>query len=226
VGHDLIKYYGTYLAAYEACHPKDVIPYGVVGTPHSASAAARAAAAPLRPGDRIEVWWPLEKAWYAATVAGVSTDAGEVVVSYDDGDTETLRMAQERWRRERVFSDAPSKKKRVAAPGEGGARPMGSGLEPVQPGAKRKRQRPSFFSKDFVGDGAPRAGGGAGAGAGGWGGGAGGRAAGGLGGAGDDSDDGAAPFGSNLERLRQRAERRRHFGAPRARSARRARPRH
>jgi hypothetical protein len=122
---------------------QDVIPYGVVGTPHSASAAVRAAAAPLKAGDRIEVWWPIDKAWFAATVVSVLEGEGKVEVSYDDGDVEMLQMAQERWRRQRVLGNAPSKKKRPAD-GMGG----GGGGEALPAGAKRKRKRTTFFQVD------------------------------------------------------------------------------
>ncbi len=96
MGHDLIKYYATYLAGYEDAHPKDVIPFGVNGVPHGASAAARAAAAPLCVGDRIQVWAPAEKVWRTVTVAALGEGEGVVTVSYEDGDSETLHMAKVR----------------------------------------------------------------------------------------------------------------------------------
>ena len=64
------------------------------GTPNSANAAARAAAAPLKVGDRIEVWWPLDKNWFAASVRALNEAEGAVEVAYDDGDQETLKLAQ------------------------------------------------------------------------------------------------------------------------------------
>ena len=122
----------------------------MVGTPHSASAAVRAAAAPLRPGDRIEVWWPIDKAWFAATVLEVQDGEGKVEVSYDDGDRETLQMAQERWRRERVLGHGPSKKKRPAEGGGGGGGAFGGG-EALPAGAKRQRKRTTFFQSEAFG---------------------------------------------------------------------------
>ena len=130
---------------------QDVIPYGVVGTPHSANAAVRAAAAPLKPGDRIEVWWPIDKAWFAATVLEVQDGEGKVEVSYDDGDRETLQMAQERWRRERVLGHGPSKKKRPVEGGGGGGGGGFGGGEALPAGAKRQRKRTTFFQAEAFG---------------------------------------------------------------------------
>jgi len=167
VGHDLIKYYGTYLSDYETAHPKDVVPYAILGTAHGASVAARAAAAPLRPGDRIQVWWPLEKNWFAGSVASVAEGEGTMDVKYDDGDTETLKMAAERWRRERLPSSLPSKKRRPRdADGAGGVGPGTFAQDCVLPaGSKRKRgQQPGGHWRDYVPtDAAFRSAGGAGA---------------------------------------------------------------
>jgi hypothetical protein len=230
VGHDLIKYYATYLAAYEDAHPKDVIPFGVNGAPHSASAAARAAAAPLRVGDRIQVWAPAEKVWRSAAVAVLAgEEEGVVTLTYEDGDSETLHMAQERWRRERLPGAGPSHKKRPAGGLGAEAAELGGAMLPA--GEKRRRKRPTFFRQDFVGSdvAAIRAGAGAGGAAGGRQGGSG--APGGAGthggggghgghGGGEESEEGVFPaFGSNLARLRARAERRRFFAPVTRRTA-------
>ena len=138
MGHDLIKYYSTYLSDYENAHPRDVVPYAILGSAGTASVAARAAQAQLQPGDRIQVWWPLEKNWFAGTVQNLCTEEeGSVVLSYDDGDIEKLKMGKERWRRERVPSGLPSKKRRVVEGGELG----GGHAEPtvLPDGSKRKR---------------------------------------------------------------------------------------
>jgi hypothetical protein len=178
-----------------------------MGTAHSASVAARAAAAPLRVGDRIQVWWPIDKAWFACQVTAVNDAEGTVIVSYDDGDSETLRMAQERWRRERL-PGAPNSHKRPAhggahgggGGGDGNAMAMGAPPPVFPAGAKRRRKRPTFLRQDFVGSDAAalRAV----------------AAANGGGAGGDESEEGAFPaFGSNLARLRARAERRALYGA-------------
>lgn len=132
-------------------------------------------------------------------------------------------ISQERWRRERLPGAGPSHKKRPVG-GLGATIETASAI--LAPGEKRHRKRPTFFRHDFVdpnaaatqqrfgGAGAPggRYGGGGGVGAGVY---AAGACGGGAAAAGDDSDDGGAfRFGSSLERMRARAERRRLFGAP------------
>lgn len=145
MGHDLIKYYQTYLADYETAHPKDVVPYAALG----ATVAVRAAAAPLVDRERIQVWNADAKVWLGGTTSNVNHDEGTVVVAFDDGRTETLNMATERWRRERAPSSLPSKKKRVD--GGGGGRFDGDGADVLPAGSKRKRSnKTAAFWQDYV----------------------------------------------------------------------------
>lgn len=48
-------------------------------------------------GARIEVLWPDDDAFYPGVIEKI-TDGGQHVVSYDDGEHETLKMAEENWR--------------------------------------------------------------------------------------------------------------------------------
>ncbi|CAN0890858.1 Sister chromatid cohesion protein PDS5 homolog A [Linum grandiflorum] len=48
-------------------------------------------------GNRINVWWPMDKAFYAGTVKSYDPLKGKHVILYDDGDIEVLRLDRERW---------------------------------------------------------------------------------------------------------------------------------
>lgn len=61
----------------------------------------------VRIGDRIEVLWPRDQAFYPATVAKKQQD-GLQQINYDDGDTELLNMRTEKWR----FLTAPPRKRK------------------------------------------------------------------------------------------------------------------
>lgn len=49
-----------------------------------------------QPGDRLEVYWPLDAAYYPGTITTVD-DTGPHV-QYDDGDSEKLRLDSKEWR--------------------------------------------------------------------------------------------------------------------------------
>ena len=48
-------------------------------------------------GDQVDIFWPLGMEYYPGTVTAIS-ETGQHVISYDDGDTETLTMGDETWR--------------------------------------------------------------------------------------------------------------------------------
>ncbi|CAN1177240.1 Sister chromatid cohesion protein PDS5 homolog A [Linum perenne] len=48
-------------------------------------------------GNRIKVWWPMDKEFYAGTVKSYDPLKGKHVILYDDGDIEVLRLDRERW---------------------------------------------------------------------------------------------------------------------------------
>lgn len=48
-------------------------------------------------GDHIEVFWPHDDQYYRGVVSA-TTSAGEHIINYDDGDVETLTLANETWR--------------------------------------------------------------------------------------------------------------------------------
>ena len=50
-----------------------------------------------QPGDRIEVYWPQDKAYCPGNMTS-KIDNGNLVVAYDDGDREELDFAVEKWR--------------------------------------------------------------------------------------------------------------------------------
>ena len=49
-------------------------------------------------GDGIEVFWPADNQFYPGTVASYNNDTGKYDVNYDDGEKETLRLQDEKWR--------------------------------------------------------------------------------------------------------------------------------
>lgn len=51
----------------------------------------------VRVGDELEVWWPLDNAYYSGVVGAV-LPAGRHRVCYADGDVEELVLAAEQWR--------------------------------------------------------------------------------------------------------------------------------
>ncbi|KAE8689816.1 Calcium-dependent lipid-binding (CaLB domain) family protein [Hibiscus syriacus] len=48
-------------------------------------------------GDRIKVWWPLDKQFYEGTIKSYDPIKKKHVILYDDGDVEVLRLERERW---------------------------------------------------------------------------------------------------------------------------------
>ena len=50
-------------------------------------------------GDRIQVFWPLDNAYYSGEVINVNDD-GNYMVLYDDEETETVKITDEQWRYE------------------------------------------------------------------------------------------------------------------------------
>ena len=151
VGHDLIKYYQSFLADYEIAHPDDVIPYQ--------SSGPAPGPPPLADGDRIQVWSGGDApAWQVGVLSGVVRGAEgnaevppgttKATITFGDGTTQTFpNMADVRWRRDRVPStQAP---RRPRAPGGGGG---GGDGQPVLPdGSKRKRGgQGAHFWRDYV----------------------------------------------------------------------------
>ena len=47
-------------------------------------------------GDRIKVFWPEEKEWFQGSVTGVNA-CRKCHISYDDGDTEWISLAEQKW---------------------------------------------------------------------------------------------------------------------------------
>lgn len=47
-------------------------------------------------GDRIRVFWPEEKEWFEGSVTGANA-SGKCHISYDDGDTEWIILAEQKW---------------------------------------------------------------------------------------------------------------------------------
>ena len=50
-------------------------------------------------GQRLEVWWPVDKQWYPGRVLSYTEAQGAMLVDYDDGDVEMLHMIMERYRK-------------------------------------------------------------------------------------------------------------------------------
>ncbi|KAI7731479.1 hypothetical protein M8C21_026903, partial [Ambrosia artemisiifolia] len=48
-------------------------------------------------GRHIQVWWPMDKAFYKGVVKSYDHEKKKHVVSYDDGDIEVLSLDKERW---------------------------------------------------------------------------------------------------------------------------------
>lgn len=51
-------------------------------------------------GQRLQVYWPLDKAWYPGRVLSFTETQGATQVVYDDGDVEMLHLVMERYRLE------------------------------------------------------------------------------------------------------------------------------
>lgn len=50
-------------------------------------------------GDRVQIWWPHDQAFYPGCVAAFNQQDGTHFIKYDDGETEYLDMKNERWRK-------------------------------------------------------------------------------------------------------------------------------
>lgn len=50
-------------------------------------------------GELVSIWWADDQVYYPGRVTRFDTDRGEHFISYDDGETEYLDMANERWKR-------------------------------------------------------------------------------------------------------------------------------
>lgn len=50
-------------------------------------------------GDRVDIWWPDDGAFYSGRVTRFSEGDSQYFIEYDDGETEYLDMKAERWRR-------------------------------------------------------------------------------------------------------------------------------
>ena len=151
VGHDLIKYYQTFLADYETAHPDDVSPF---------VAGASTGPPPLLDGDKIQVWSGGDApAWQVGVVSGVvrgaegnaEVPAGAIkaTVTFEDGRVQTIpNMADVRWRRDRVPAAAPVRRPRPA----GGGGVDGNGQPVLPDGSKRKRggAQGGHFWRDYV----------------------------------------------------------------------------
>ena len=78
----------------------DAPPARAPGAGGAAAAPGRAPAADDDPaslvGRRLRVWWPEERAFFEGTVVSYDAAAGTHGVSYDDGDDESVRLADER----------------------------------------------------------------------------------------------------------------------------------
>jgi len=49
-------------------------------------------------GDAIEVYWPLDKEYYPATITAVQPTSGLYTLSYFDGEVEDIHLLKETWR--------------------------------------------------------------------------------------------------------------------------------
>ncbi|KAL6596694.1 hypothetical protein ACP70R_047337 [Stipagrostis hirtigluma subsp. patula] len=49
-------------------------------------------------GQRIKVWWPLDKKYYEGVVQSYNSSKKQHTVLYDDGDVEHLNLAKEKWK--------------------------------------------------------------------------------------------------------------------------------
>ena len=49
-------------------------------------------------GQILQVYWPLDRAWYSGRVLSYTEAQGSTQVVYDDGDVEMLHMVMERYR--------------------------------------------------------------------------------------------------------------------------------
>ncbi len=49
-------------------------------------------------GDRVELFRPLYKAYYPGNITSYDSAEGKYMVQYDDGDSENLNLATEKWR--------------------------------------------------------------------------------------------------------------------------------
>lgn len=67
----------------------------MVGPPPGS--APRGDASSVRLGDRIRVWWPLDKEFYNGTVVSYDEEKERWSVIYDDGDAEKINLLSEHW---------------------------------------------------------------------------------------------------------------------------------
>ena len=70
-------------------------------------------------GDRVEIFWPIDNAFYKGSVSELTPDGKHVIV-YDDEDVETIMMSEENWKYESSahaelgnFTTLPSDEQRV-----------------------------------------------------------------------------------------------------------------
>lgn len=121
---------------------------------------------------RIEVWWPMDKAFYAGVVKSYDHEKKKHVVLYDDGDIEVLCLDKERWKliendhkptkRKRLSNSPPPKggssKKKIKSPGSSKQTKESSDISPtsmvrgkrtprknLKQGQKGVSQRPAYL---------------------------------------------------------------------------------
>lgn len=57
-------------------------------------------------GQSIEVYWPLDDKFYAGNVESYNNGSRKWSISYNEGDKETLNLAEETWRYNTITSHA------------------------------------------------------------------------------------------------------------------------
>jgi hypothetical protein len=110
-----------------------------------AKASVDAAVRALRAGDRIEVHWPLDKAWYPCTIEKVNKKRHEVVYD-DDGVRETVDLAVDSWRPVVADKSPPPSKQKEKGGKKGKATPPKVTPPSSNKEVPRPRRSPSAYN--------------------------------------------------------------------------------
>ncbi|KAL6909914.1 hypothetical protein ACP4OV_001573 [Aristida adscensionis] len=95
-------------------------------------------------GERIKVWWPLDKKFYEGVVESYDSSKKKHTVLYNDGDVEVLNLAKEKWTIiESNDSPVKKQKKDHSAPNQRRAQERTSSSKQTLPKQQNSRKRPS-----------------------------------------------------------------------------------
>ncbi|XP_062233052.1 sister chromatid cohesion protein PDS5 homolog A-like [Phragmites australis] len=94
-------------------------------------------------GNRIKVWWPLDKKFYEGVVQSYDSSKKKHTVLYDDGDVEVLNLAKEKWSIIETNDSSVKKQKDHPGANQGRAQERTSSSKQTLPNQQKSKKRSS-----------------------------------------------------------------------------------